>query len=440
MKLSERNELSDKIDDYYTAVANKNWAGVDAIGAQMWELIEKALDDKRYADKISPAIIYLISKTNEHAESSPTWYLPRGKKHGQDCCNGALRIVKLLSLQHALPEIKKMKEIYNRRSPRSSQDLMNEVLSDLGLEDEVAEDVAQRKQRSDCPFTYVYKSLAEVLSELEKYYLPHVKKQSEDVIKKDERYSSFARMPSHWHSFEGLLDDAFEHFSIHLKERYPIRTNDPGAVWCYQLDSDGKGLLSIMALSRSLGYNHFIWRTLEDKYILMLCGPRYEANTSKLKCLFERTFTEWASAGAEFEQTVAEWQQSGTVHLGTQSELERLCETIPIVSHQRAVAFFDEARRLTASDGQPVERSVRNVFSAIMGGLDPNFKVSCHYSPEATDRVANGIFMLESFHSPQLWTLFCAARVSNSSFLTRAYVFTGKENIVFKQLRELRRE
>jgi hypothetical protein len=72
----------------------------------------------------------------------------------------------------------------------------------------------------------------------------------------------------HWHAYEGFLEEAYEYLSRHLSEDHPE------SAFSYYINSDGKGLLTIQTNTKSIGYNHFVWRTLDNKYIMMLSDDK----------------------------------------------------------------------------------------------------------------------------------------------------------------------
>jgi HEAT repeat protein len=139
---------------------------------------------------------------------------------------------------------------------------------DPGLEEEVKREVKrktiQKKQRSDIQFHYSYSSLKEALFELRQYYMPNILPRSERSIKSDSLYSYHLGMKGHWHAFEGSLDEAYAHLSNHLTKDHPDNLFD------YSIRSNGRGQLNVVANTASTGYQHFVWKTLENKYILML--------------------------------------------------------------------------------------------------------------------------------------------------------------------------
>ena len=116
-------------------------------------------------------------------------------------------------------------------------------------------------------------------------------------------------------------------------------------------------------------------------------------------------------------------------------ELERLCKTLPILARLRASAFFKEASKATGGDREPVERQSGRIFESLMGVVSASDRKDFSATWEVdTPSAAEGILMVETYDSV-VGTLFCVARVSESSFLTRAWTEKDKESI--KRLRAI---
>lgn len=114
-------------------------------------------------------------------------------------------------------------------------------------------------------------------------------------------------------------------------------------------------------------------------------------------------------------------------------ELEALCRTLPILSRERASAFFNAAKKATSGDGDPVERQVGKVFDSLVGAVSASDRKDFYarWDPE-TQNVARGVLMVETYDDV-IGTLFCVARVSEHSFLTRGFTQRVKEAV--KRLR-----
>lgn len=260
------------IDDYWQTAKAKDWDRVERIGASIWQNIDHALKDKQYAKEISPAIIYLIASINQlfaNAKTIGAPPIPHGPLHGQSCIDGALRIVKLISLTEAVPEVKKLKKTYYKVYFGASKELINDVLSNLCMADDVASEVRQLKQRPDTNFSFTYSSLAEVLRDLKMVIMPNMLKQSENSIKAPNSiYACYVVMKEHWHAFENPLEGTYTHLSQHLQHEHP------DSEFSFVVESNGQGQLNIIAKTPQVGLQHFIWRTNDNKYILMLSDDK----------------------------------------------------------------------------------------------------------------------------------------------------------------------
>jgi hypothetical protein len=260
--VSPLQDMIEKIDAYYEAERQEEWNKMDLIGPQIWAHIEKALASESYATEISSGIVHLLRGINQ----SPDGSVPHGEYSHQFCDTGALKIVKMLSIREALPEVRRLQQ----NASESSKKLINEVLLHLdpNLEEDIKAEEIERKQQPDVQFSYSYASLKEALSDLEQYFLPNIRRKPEHDIKSDSisggLYSHYLGMEGHWHAFEGSLDEAYAHLSDHFAQDHPE------SVFRYTISSNGYGQLDIVAATASTGYQHFVWRTLENKYVLML--------------------------------------------------------------------------------------------------------------------------------------------------------------------------
>lgn len=114
-------------------------------------------------------------------------------------------------------------------------------------------------------------------------------------------------------------------------------------------------------------------------------------------------------------------------------ELEQLCRTLPVLPRERASAFFKAAKKATGGDGDPVERQAGKVFDSLMGFVSVSDRKDFSATWELeTQNVAQGVLMVETYDSV-IGTLFCVARVSETSFLALGYTQSGKEAV--KRLR-----
>lgn len=104
-------------------------------------------------------------------------------------------------------------------------------------------------------------------------------------------------------------------------------------------------------------------------------------------------------------------------------ELVGMCRELPVLDRSRALAFFDEAERVTKDSRQPNEVMADAVFSQMGSNLAasdrPDFDVTCELE---TGTLAEGIMFVETF-DPVIATLQCVARVGEDSFLTRTFMF-----------------
>ena len=93
------------------------------------------------------------------------------------------------------------------------------------------------------------------------------------------------------------------------------------------------------------------------------------------------------------------------------------------------MAFFKAARKAADDDGDPMERQAGNVFDSLMGVVTASDRKDFSATWELeTQTVAQGVFIVETYDSV-IGTLYCVARVSENSFLTRAFTQRNKEAV-----------
>jgi hypothetical protein len=134
------------------------------------------------------------------------------------------------------------------------------------------------------------------------------------------------------------------------------------------------------------------------------------------------------SAGTPMERNFQRWNFDAV------QELDRLCRSLPILSRERAMAFFQEAQMVTSTHSEPVERTMGRIFESMMGFVSASdrkdFSATWGFT---SDSCAEGFLMVES-HDDTIGTLFCVARVSENSFLTSGYLGAKNKEAV-KELR-----
>lgn len=106
-------------------------------------------------------------------------------------------------------------------------------------------------------------------------------------------------------------------------------------------------------------------------------------------------------------------------------ETERIAGGLPMMSRERAMAYFLEAFKAAGEGGEPVERPLGQVLAGLSGAFDNEFDVT--WDTESDD-VSWGVLLLEN-HDVGINTVLCVARVAESSFLTRAFTFFGDDEI-----------
>jgi hypothetical protein len=123
----------------------------------------------------------------------------------------------------------------------------------------------------------------------------------------------------------------------------------------------------------------------------------------------------------------------GSLGLRERQELQTLCLQLPVITPQAAAAFFAEANRVATIGGQPGEMTLASILSNLGSTLAasdrPDFEVS--WDP-ASPGPGAGVMYIET-HDAVIGILQCVARVSNASFLARAYSSNDAEAV--KRLR-----
>lgn len=87
-------------------------------------------------------------------------------------------------------------------------------------------------------------------------------------VRNDGRYQDFSQMKSHWHVFEGGLNESHEHIANHFTQDHA------DGRWSYELKQYGTGLRVLTASSTRSGHNHFLWRTSDDRFVLVLSDDK----------------------------------------------------------------------------------------------------------------------------------------------------------------------
>lgn len=106
-------------------------------------------------------------------------------------------------------------------------------------------------------------------------------------------------------------------------------------------------------------------------------------------------------------------------------ETERIAGGLPVMSRERAMAYFLEVYKAVGESGEPVERPLGQVLAGLSGAFDNEFDVA--WDTESDDQ-SWGVLLLEN-HDMGINTVLCVARVSEASFLTRAFTFFGDDEI-----------
>jgi hypothetical protein len=110
----------------------------------------------------------------------------------------------------------------------------------------------------------------------------------------------------------------------------------------------------------------------------------------------------------------------------TVQEVEQLCNALPIVPRTKAAAFFEQAGRATKQDANGVERQSGRVLESLAGMVSASdrkdFAVTYDFGAQS---IADGMLVLETYDD-SIGVLFCVARISERSFLTRAFTQGSK--------------
>ncbi|MGA2678733.1 MAG: hypothetical protein ABSF37_05445 [Sedimentisphaerales bacterium] len=104
-------------------------------------------------------------------------------------------------------------------------------------------------------------------------------------------------------------------------------------------------------------------------------------------------------------------------------ELEELCRTLPVLSPERANAFFKEANQATRSDAKVVDRQSGRLFEGMMGFVGASdrkdFSATCDDGNSET--FGHGVLTVETYDK-SIGVTFCLARVSEDIFLTCGWI------------------
>lgn len=126
------------------------------------------------------------------------------------------------------------------------------------------------------------------------------------------------------------------------------------------------------------------------------------------------------SRPAPFERQFPAWNYDAV------RELDRISSELPIVPRETAERFFQEGARATGTDTKAVERQSGQIFDSLMGVVASSDRKDFTVTIEGgAGRIPNGLLMLETYDRA-IGVLFCVARVSQTSFLTRAYLERDK--------------
>jgi hypothetical protein len=115
-------------------------------------------------------------------------------------------------------------------------------------------------------------------------------------------------------------------------------------------------------------------------------------------------------------------------------ELERICMTLPILPRETALRFFRDAEKATATDVRQNERQSGQVFESLMGVVNASDRKDFSIAIQAgAGRIPAGLLMLETYDRT-IGVMFCVARVSETSFLT--WAFLERSKAALKALRD----
>jgi len=108
-------------------------------------------------------------------------------------------------------------------------------------------------------------------------------------------------------------------------------------------------------------------------------------------------------------------------------ELEEMCRSMPILSSDRAKAFFKQASRATKSGAKVVERQSGELFEGMMGFVGASdckdFSATCDDGTAST--FSHGIMVVKTYDR-SIGVTFCLARISDEVFLTCGWI--GEES------------
>jgi hypothetical protein len=110
------------------------------------------------------------------------------------------------------------------------------------------------------------------------------------------------------------------------------------------------------------------------------------------------------------------------------TELEEICRTLPILPLDRAEEFFKQAGQATGREAKGVERQSGLLFESLRQEVGRS--ATC--DDENLETLGYGVMMVE-IELPLDPDVFCLARISEKTFLTRAWV-GGKERQTLKNL------
>ncbi len=176
----------------------------------------------------------------------------------------ALSVVRRMTDQAALVSLARTEKSSFVRQAALNRIKDPKVVNKISDELMLAELRERDPRGPDSAFERHHHSLRETLMDVRELIMPYIPKQEEASIKRENSlYAYYAETPT-WHAFEGPRDEAYAHLSTHFWERHSKSSDS------YTLQSDGQGKVSLIANTPSLGLQHFIWRTTDDTYILML--------------------------------------------------------------------------------------------------------------------------------------------------------------------------
>jgi hypothetical protein len=132
--------------------------------------------------------------------------------------------------------------------PQDGPGLENVILAHLGLE--------LNPYRRYSTVSEALKAILSVMADIEEI--------ADDKVRNDSRYRSFSDMREYWHVFEGSFEDCAAHLTEHLKRDHA------GSQWSFDVKNYGMGMRGITAGTKSSGYNHFVWRTAPDFFVLLV--------------------------------------------------------------------------------------------------------------------------------------------------------------------------